>query len=846
MPLVAMSVDGRGRNPPGRWVRCRSPVTYDHMHPGQRAKTVVVYVKCGEGDLATRVPMSQYALRLRTLAPGRPRSVGLLLLAALLALAPALEVLGAGAISRAGEPMAAVEISSQGVQSRVEELAREWLRKAERGRDRPGALMLTQVQTMKVGVPPNAPDYVARREYAFRSASDQARQAIAGQLGAKIKADLKNETLLRQVVGDRELARALVGFAATDREGAVKFERELSSLVEVAAQASLRGFSLVQTFELVEGEQAAVAVVAALSAQSQSWAKDGGTDEPDRQSIEGWFADMPVDVLSRTYGTRFVADQAGKMHVVAFGRELSDAEANIDDDARRSAGSAADGLAGLALATVVEGSSWSRSVSRTTRLQDLGPEWLQVKAFNEKIKASTGGAGVRARIRQLPPRKIRDPIAGRDMWVAVSVVALGEHGPESRVQVSGCPEVPPEMAKAVRQVDARGEGASYDDAVRSALRDAIRQEGVFIESNQELRREFAQQMTRVNDEVNRKSDMSSKDTERTRTFADGFIHSYAVTRKGPLGGGNALVEVEICANIVRFDPDDPRFGGVPTIAVLPAMVRGGAVKVNGRAVDGGSYARSIESAVERCLADAPKCYKLLDVAGAAPVEQVRDSIRARAGQGQVPPQEMMKLGRQLTADFVALIEIDRLEFTGQAGNFPQIGIDDVAVAQVRCRIVNVSDGSVVPWSASEDVRLGYSDGLPLPSREPEEQSMAPIDVALHRAERGIARGLREFLGLPARGSSPGVSGAVPASVRVIRVSRTEVSLDASHPLVRIGAKFAVENPVSVTVGGRVLIDRDRVAVIQVTSVRDGIAKARAIDGDVDLIDAVSCEVTPVP
>lgn len=790
--------------------------------------------------------MARIAAHLNAPAPLRALWLGRMLVVALASLASVLEAHGAGAAPVTVMPDPLMQAAKGDVRSGVQDMARQWLREAERGRDQDGALLLTSIQAVQVGVPPGDVDYIARREEAFRTAADQARLEIAKQMGARIEAGLENEMQLQQVLGDRELARALVGLAAGERGDAVKFERELKSLVDVAAQASLRGLSLVQTFELVEGTQAAVAVVGAVSARSQSWARDGGTSEKGRQTIEDWFADMPVDVLCRTYGTRFVADQAGRVHLVAFGQELADAEAPADDGAVRIAGSAADGQAALALAALVEGKSWSRSVSRSTRIQDLKPEWIQVKKFEERIKAAAAGDGVRTRIKQLPPRTVRDPIANRDMCVAVSVVALGGDSPAAGDDVSGCPDVPPEMARSIRKVDARGEGATYEDAVKSALRDAIRQEGVFIESDEELRREFAEQMTRINDEVNRKSEASKSATDRTRTYTDGFIHSYAVTRRGPAGGGNARLEVEICANIVRFNPDDPRFGGAPTIAVLPAMVRAGAVKVSGRAVEAGGYARSIESTVERCLAEASKRYKLLDVAGAAAVQQVRDSIRLRAEQGQVPPQEMMKLGRQLTADYVALIEIDRLEFTGEAGNFPPIKPDDVAVAEVRCRIVNVSDGSVVPWSFSEAVRLDFANGLPLPSRDPSERSMAPIEVARHRAERGIHRGLRAFLGLSADQSDLGASVNTSAPVKVIRVSRTDVSLDASHPLVRVGAKFVVENPVSVTVGGRVLIDRDRVAVIQVTSVRDGIGKARAIEGDIDLIDAVSCELTPVP
>jgi hypothetical protein len=46
-------------------------------------------------------------------------------------------------------------------------------------------------------------------------------------------------------------------------------------------------------------------------------------------------------------------------------------------------------------------------------------------------------------------------------------------------------------------------------------------------------------------------------------------------------------------------------------------------------------------------------------------------------------------------------------------------------------------------------------------------------------------------------------------------------------------------------GGRIEIDRDPVASIEVTSVNGGLAKARAVSGDASAIDPSKCEVVPV-
>lgn len=731
----------------------------------------------------------------------------------------------------------------QSAMQRARAMADAWLQKEHPRAGASGSSAIVVTAAADIGVPPGAPDYIDRREDAFRIAADSARVDVARAMGTQIKAALGSQTRLEQVLGNRELAQALVGVHAAGGGDAVEFGRQLDSLVETAAQASLAGFSLVQSFEVADGDKAAVAVVAAVSPASMSWAGGRGTVTAGK-SLERWLADIPLDVLCRTYGTRFVPDDSGRMHLVAFGRQAADAQGELDEGARMVAESESRGHAARGIASSIAANSWSRSVSGTRRIQDLKPEWTQAKALSESIRVTTGDQAVGARIRTLGLRRVTDPIAGRDMWIVVAAADLGGQGARESESVSGCPEVPPEMEGSIRRLDVRGEGASYEEAVRGALREAIRQEGVFVSADADLVREFEQQMSRVQDEVSRKSAGITRGTERTRTFADGFVHSYAVVRLDERASSGGRVVVDICANVVRFDPGNPRFGGVPTIAVLPAIVKPGAVAVAGRPVDPGASARAFESAIERCLAEAPGRYRLLDDAGAPSLRDVREGIRARAERGEVPPGELMKLGQELTADYVVLVELDRLEFTGQDGIAPDVTPSDVAVCRVRCRMVNVADGSVAPWTFDAEVRLDYADGLPLPSRSREERSMAPAAVAQRRMEQRIDKSLRGFLGLAMRdGSGPGAAGP---GLRVIRVSAREVSLDASNPLVRVGAKFAVENPVSVTVGSRVLIDRDRVAVIQVTSIRDGIAKARAIEGDIDLVDPVSSELSPVP
>ena len=81
-------------------------------------------------------------------------------------------------------------------------------------------------------------------------------------------------------------------------------------------------------------------------------------------------------------------------------------------------------------------------------------------------------------------------------------------------------------------------------------------------------------------------------------------------------------------------------------------------------------------------------------------------------------------------------------------------------------------------------------------------------------------------------------------IRMIRISGQEITLDAEHPKIKIGVRFKIETPVSIEVGGKLLVDRDKVAVIEVILIKDGIAKAKVIEGDIDLIQIGVSETVP--
>ncbi len=126
------------------------------------------------------------------------------------------------------------------------------------------------------------------------------------------------------------------------------------------------------------------------------------------------------------------------------------------------------------------------------------------------------------------------------------------------------------------------------------------------------------------------------------------------------------------------------------------------------------------------------------------------------------------------------------------------------------------------------------------SKDPAERPMSPAELACSRACAALVDSLKNFLG-PIANAQPVQEGPV----QIVRIAGKEVTLDASNPKVKIGARFQIETPVTIKLSGREIIDRDKVAVIEVISVKDGLAKAKVIEGDIDLIQVGISEAVPI-
>jgi hypothetical protein len=692
------------------------------------------------------------------------------------------------------------------------------------------------------------PLYIAARNAAFTKAMTDARAQAAEFIAAEIETAMRQRQDVAEVVGNPALAKALTGLASDE---AFVASKDLSELVRIAAQAELAGIYSAQSFESSDAVGAAqVAVVACVGPASAAAAR--GLARPELasagQTVRNWFNSIPEQTLSRTLGVRFQRDESGALRPVAFGQARVPGAGGVEA-AIAIANESANEQLGQLLGEAVASFRLTESIAKSVESSALAPVLQSATAYKEAVSSA---AANRSGLERIGFRKVTEPLSGSDV-VVVAVSTTSTAGgklprtsePMASSASTDCPPVPDAMRKSVRQTRATGTGSSAAAAEAQALEVAIRREGASVKGNSLLERRFEEAMESVGREVREKVSSGVGLTSKVETFSTGFVHSFEVIEKKQVAG---VWEVEICANLVQFDPKNPRFGLPPTAAVLPFACTPHAVRVGGNEVECDEVGGTCENALESVLSAA----HVFDVLGERDLPQLRtlrSEIRARVDAGLAEEIEAVKLNRELTPDFVLIGRVVRAEFTGAPGQRPQqIAAGDNATATIEAKLVNVSSGEVV-WSSSATETLKGRDILLVRAgrdlQDPSETSLSPLQLVVSRTSRKLAASLAAAY--PAKATSSKLAqsnvGARSAGpIRIIRVASGMVTLDASSPEVSVGARLIVNLLVDVDLGnGRVEIDRDRLGIIEVVSVDGRLAKARVIEGDATAMDPKRCE-----
>ncbi len=710
---------------------------------------------------------------------------------------------------------------------------------------------LVIIESGSISQSPESPAFHEARAAAFESAFARARRSAAEFMAAEIATTASRATELVQIVGDRELAEAILGVASDDAQ---RLSTDHRSLVEVAANASIIGLTPVQTFIGRHDQGGSVAMVVAWGPKyadaARGLAKGGHSD----RSLTDWFDQQADEALSYAWGVRLVPSSGGALRPVGFG--IARSRPGMEEHAFDQAYAEAIGRLGRLNGERVASQIASQSAAAYREGTGLPTEMSNSTAYESKVAASSQVEGLR--LEQVGRRLVgADPITGDPLAVVAYTVGVDD-APLAAVPGAGrpvarggasrddCPPVEDRMKPFVRSVTVSGSGRTESDAIASALMEAVRREGAVVKGDSRLEKRFAEAMESVEGEIREKAVASTESETRTSTFANGFVHSYEVSGRGQVG---ELVEVQLCANIVRFDPSDPRFGLPPTLAVLPWDTD--AVDVDGRSGRPRQFTTPLEEAMQRSMVRSGR-FQVLDERNDAVLRDVRQQIARRAEQGLVDEMELLKMGRALTADFILCGELRSLKVSDATARNPS---HRRAEATLDARLVNVADGRVV-WSetipevldgrALALARAGrLADGRPV--EDDIEMTLDPAALALLRASRKLEQSLVAFVGtMPRPGGEQVAVPSQPREPRVLRVSLGRVTFE-SIPGLAVGDRYAVENPTRIDLGGgRTAEDWDRIAIVKVSEVGSELSKADVIDGESGEIVAGKSRLVRLP
>lgn len=710
---------------------------------------------------------------------------------------------------------------------------------------------LVIIESGSISQAPESPAFHEARAAAFESAFARARRSAAEFMAAEIEATASRATELVQIVGDPELAKAILGVSSDDAQ---RLSTDHRSLVEVAANASIIGLTPVQTFIGRHDQGGSVAMVVAWGPKyadaARGLAKGGRSD----RSLTEWFDQQADEALSCAWGVRLVPASGGALRPVGFG--IARSRPGMEEYAFDQADAEAIGRLGRLNGERVASQIASQSAAAYREGTGLPTEMSNSTAYESRVAASSQVEGLR--LEQVGRRLVgADPITGDPLAVVAYTVGVDD-APLAAVSGAGrtvarggagrddCPPVEDRMKPYVRSVTVSGSGRTESDAIASALMEAVRREGAVVKGDSRLEKRFAEAMEAVEGEIREKAVASTESETRTSTFANGFVHSYEVSGRGSVG---ELVEVQLCANIVRFDPSDPRFGLPPTLAVLPWDTD--TVDVDGRGGRPRQYSTPLEEAMQRSMVRSRR-FQVLDERNDAVLRDVRQQIARRAEQGLVDEIELVKMGRALTADFILCGELRSLKVSDATARNPSYRR---AEATLDARLVNVADGRVV-WSETISevldgrtlalARAGrLADGRPV--EDEIEMTLDPASLALLRASRKLEQSLVAFVGtMPRPGAEPVAAPAKPREPRVLRVSLGRVTFE-SIPGLAVGDRYAVENPTRIDLGGgRTVEDWDRIAIVKVSQVGSDLSKAEIIDGESGEIVAGKSRLVRLP
>tara|TARA_Y100000589_G_scaffold274079_1_gene267714 strand:+ start:105 stop:1586 length:1482 start_codon:yes stop_codon:yes gene_type:complete len=308
----------------------------------------------------------------------------------------------------------------------------------------------------------------------------------------------------------------------------------------------------------------------------------------------------------------------------------------------------------------------------------------------------------------------------------------------------------PSEASGDQAIITRGTGPTVNMAIKDALMKAISQvNGTLITGDTVSTRKYEDAIKDFDGLTEQSTTSQVISGEMIQTTSGGLVDSYRILEEGSLTSADPEWSqgdrffARIQSVIPVFDPNDPRPGGRPTIAVLPLALGNIQLPEGDRRLTGTRIADTLTSSMTADLIRNDR-YTVLDEKYLQRLDRMRDRILERIRSGQADLGEFLKIGRELTADYVLVGTLEDLTFR-QWREYLNVRKtyetrQEVAI-DIEMRLINVATGEI-EWMKRFDQSWNHLD---LMKRSGAERNDSPIQFAVDRALGQIDQSLMSYL-----------------------------------------------------------------------------------------------------
>lgn len=263
-----------------------------------------------------------------------------------------------------------------------------------------------------------------------------------------------------------------------------------------------------------------------------------------------------------------------------------------------------------------------------------------------------------------------------------------------------------EPENGINRAEAAGQGQSRRSALKQALLEGVEKcNGLSLKGSSVVKEIYRDAVKDLNGKIDRVVEAESVNKEEIFTESNGMISGYRILSEGQDAQGTWTVRA--CVEVPIFDPNRPRPGRRPSVAVLPFTASKARFEVHGH--PGGLDASQVINEFVTGLSSqfaATGEFTVIERQHMGALDAELDRLRQGIAKGAIDLQEQVKFGREIGVDFVVVGTIDNLEhrFTevfNRVRNAKEPR--ESLLIKVNASLVNVATKGIVASHAFEQV-----------------------------------------------------------------------------------------------------------------------------------------------